>query len=145
MAALENCSTCKNMRLDSGNTPRCHRHPPITFSPTEKMPSIVGVSSYVWPSVELEGWCNFWCDEKYTNIVGAGTFTLLSSPGKLFRIVLNKNTGTSITVYDSPGASGVKVATLSTIAQASFEYDLSLQNGLTIVTVGPIDITVIYQ
>ena len=147
MAAIEYCSTCKCGEIDPTGNIRCHRHPPTTYSPLEKMFSTTEIEprSYVWPTVDPSGYCQFWNNKQHKHIAGAGTFVVMPSPGHLFNVVLNKNTGTSITIYDNVSATGEPLAVLGTITQASLDYDCPLSNGLTIVTVGPVDITVMYQ
>jgi len=79
------------------------------------------------------------------NIVGPGTNVLLQGPGRLMRINLNKNTGTSIAIYDNVQSSPPLLGTLATVSQTSLEYNCTLHNGLTLVTLGNVDITVFYR
>lgn len=92
----------------------------------------------------------------YRNITAAATNTLVNRPAKLYKIIVNKPVASStITIYDSLTASGTKVGTITHPASLSQQYEvfdygtdgeggLELETGLTIVTSGADDITVIY-
>lgn len=93
---------------------------------------------------------------EFINITAAGTNTLRSKATKLYKIINNKPVASStITIFDSATAAGTKVGTLTnpgTLTQQQIVIDygpdgeggLQLVNGLTIVTSGADDITVIY-
>lgn len=82
------------------------------------------------------------------HLTTAGTYNLKYSPGTLHRIVLNNPTGTLITVYDNITNSGTVLAVINTPAQANpvtLEYEIEFNIGLTIVTTGTWDLSVVYQ
>lgn len=93
---------------------------------------------------------------EYKNITAAGTYTLRSTPTKLYKIINNKPVAsTTITIWDSATASGNKVGTLTNPGSQLQQYPLvdygpdgegglEMATGLTIVTSGADDITVIY-
>lgn len=91
----------------------------------------------------------------YKNLVGAGTFLLKQSSGRLHSIVCNNAstaTGQLITIYDNTSAAGTKIGTLDLSKLPSptvIQYNSSgvaFNNGLTLVIVGStVDITVIYE
>ena len=88
---------------------------------------------------------------KYRNIAGAATTVVRSGPGRLVQININKSVlSTTITVYDNTAASGTKIATITNPStlhqdQYSLAYNCAFNTGLTIVTSGADDITVIYE
>lgn len=85
------------------------------------------------------------------NISASGSFTLQTAGNVvLSRVIINNAgaaAGSTITIYDSPTASGTVLATLHASAvstQQSYEYGSTLQHGLTVVNGNPAsDITVI--
>lgn len=86
--------------------------------------------------------------ENYTNITTNTTTTILSTAGKLARIVINKiGTTSTATIYDNSAASGSIVGTISTVAPETKHYFCRLSTGLTIVTAGAAaaDITVTWE
>lgn len=88
---------------------------------------------------------------KSSNITQGGVHKLSDKRGVLERIVFNKALASSvITMYDSLTGSGEKIGTITlpaTLLQSQFtlEYGLKFQTGLTIVTSGTDDITVIFN
>jgi hypothetical protein len=80
---------------------------------------------------------------------GALAATVLKfGPGTLHRLVLNKTTGTSVTLYDSvnTGAPANPICIVLPGGSPLFlEYGLDFYTGLMIVTVGSVDITVVYE
>lgn len=87
-------------------------------------------------------------EAKYFHISGvAATYNLKYGAGKLHRIVFNNTSGTSVTIYDNTIAAAPIVGIITTTAgQASMEYDVAFNTGLTIVTLGNnLDATVIYE
>jgi len=81
-------------------------------------------------------------------ITTAGTYILKYGPGTLHRIVLNNPTGTLITVYDNTAGSGTTLAVLNTPSQANpvcLEYGVVFSTGLTVVSTGTWDATIVYQ
>ena len=85
---------------------------------------------------------------KYTHITTAGTYLLKNTAGTLHKITINNAGGTLLTIYDNTAGSGTVIGVINTPAQANpvtLHYDLVFQVGLTIVTTGTWDLTVIYQ
>lgn len=93
--------------------------------------------------------------QNFTNITTGTTTTLKSGRGRLSRIVVNKAVAAAtITVYDSTTGSGTKIGTITFGAallsdppiQSNYGNDgLLFQTGLTIVTSGATDLTVIWE
>lgn len=94
----------------------------------------------------------------YKHIAGAGTTVAKTTAGILDGIVVNSNTGTVSTIafYDTPVASGVGASTaigitgtlvagVGTAAPFGITYAATYNTGLTIVTAGSADITVMYK
>jgi len=86
----------------------------------------------------------------FTNISTATTTTVKSGKGNLHCININTGVASAtITIYDSTTATGTKIGTLtlpSTVGQPfNLFYDLAFTNGLTIVTSGATDLTVVYR
>lgn len=83
---------------------------------------------------------------KYVHITTATTTVCKIGAGTLHRIVLNNPTNNAITVYDNTSAAVPAIAIIDPDASATpFEivYDLDFQTGLTIVTAGTPDLTVV--
>ncbi len=80
------------------------------------------------------------------NITTATTTVVKTGPGVLVSIVLNETNAGAITIYDNTAASGTTIATIATGASAgvTFGYLAQFTNGLTVVTAGADDITVVY-
>ena len=83
----------------------------------------------------------------YLNIVWAGTNTLKLNAGILRAIMINSGAWTSATVYDSITWAWITITTLITAAAATWLPDwwIFFNNWLTIVTVGAVNITVIWE
>lgn len=83
----------------------------------------------------------------YTHIAANGTFNIKSSAGALHTATIN-NPGASwtLTVYDNTSATAPIVAVITPVAGLiiTLEYDVHLNNGLTIVAAGttPGDVTI---
>ena len=78
----------------------------------------------------------------------ATTTVLKYGPGFLHHITVNNPTNNAITIYDNTAASGTAIAIINPGASAtpfSLPYDCPFQTGLTIVTAGTPDLTVIYE
>lgn len=85
---------------------------------------------------------------KYAHITTAGTYLLKNTAGTLHKIVMNNAGGTLVTVYDNITATAPIMAVINTPAQANpvtLSYDVAFSTGLTIVTTGTWDLTVVYQ
>jgi hypothetical protein len=83
----------------------------------------------------------------YLNIVGAATTTVKAGQGALIGIVVNKPVNAdTITLWDNTAASGTKIGTItiSGTVPLFLKFDCKFSNGLTVVTSGADDITIIY-
>lgn len=88
----------------------------------------------------------------FTNITTATTTTVKSGKGILHKLVMNTYVASAtITIYDNTAGSGTKIGTLtlpSTVTgdtPLTLPYDLQFSTGLTLVTSGATDLTVIYR
>lgn len=84
----------------------------------------------------------------YARVTTEATQTVKYGPGILHRITLNDPTGTLITLYDNTSGSGTTIAVINTPAQAdpvTLVYGCQFSNGLTIVSTGTWDATVIFE
>lgn len=82
----------------------------------------------------------------WENISAAGTYVLRTGRCSLARIVVNTTAAGAITVYDNTAASGKKVATLkSNVVENTYNYEVELAKGLTVVTAAASDITVVFS
>lgn len=84
----------------------------------------------------------------YKNITSGATTVCKYGPGNLHRIVVNNPAAQAITVYDNTAGSGTLIATITPQANSSpfyLEYRVPFATGLTIVTAGTINITVVYE
>ena len=81
-----------------------------------------------------------------TNITTATTTVIKTGPGVLVSIVLNETNAGAITVYDNTAGSGTKIATIAAAAASGsiLGYLCQFTTGLTVVTAGADDITVVY-
>jgi hypothetical protein len=88
---------------------------------------------------------------KYLNITSGTTTTVKIGNGVLVSIIVGKAVaGDTITIYDNTAASGTKIGTIThpatiTSAQYTIPYLVQFTTGLTIVTSGADDITVVYE
>lgn len=86
-----------------------------------------------------------------TNIAGAATTVVKTGGGTLEAIIVNKAVlSTTITIYDNTAASGTKIATIThpgtlLASYEIFPYQCRFNTGLTIVTSGADDITVVWR
>lgn len=81
-------------------------------------------------------------------VTTAGTMICKYGPGRLHRITINNPSGTLISVYDNTAGSGTLIAVINTPAVANpvtLTYDLPFSTGLTVVSTGTWDATVIYE
>lgn len=88
----------------------------------------------------------------FTNITTGATTVVKSGAGLLHAIVVNKGAATAtITIYDNTAGSGTKIGTITFGAALLTDppllatYNLSFSTGLTIVTSGATDVTVVYR
>lgn len=85
---------------------------------------------------------------RFSNISTATTSLLKTGPGSLHRIVVNDPSNITITVYDNTSATGSVIAAIkpgSNTTPITLEYGCEFQSGLTIVTSGTTNLTVIYE
>jgi hypothetical protein len=85
---------------------------------------------------------------RFARITTAATATLKSGAGTLHRITLNDPRGTLITIYDNTAGSGTVIGVINAPATANpltLHYGVDFQTGLTIVSTGTWDATVIYE
>jgi hypothetical protein len=77
---------------------------------------------------------------------GANTGQVLKyGPGRLHRVVVNSNTGTTITLYDATSATNT-LALINPNQITTLEYNIDFYNGLYLVSVGStIDATIVYE
>lgn len=87
----------------------------------------------------------------FLNITTATTTVVKSGPGILKKIIFNTPIiNSTITIYDNTSAAGTKIGTITlgaTLLGAENErnYEARFSTGLTIVTTGTNNITVIYE
>jgi hypothetical protein len=84
----------------------------------------------------------------FKRITTAATYNCKYGAGNLHRITLNNPTGTLITIYDGIGVTTNIIGVINTPATANpttLEYHVPFSVGLTIVTTGTWDATVIYE
>lgn len=81
--------------------------------------------------------------------ISTNTTTILKyGAGILHRVVINNPTNNSITIYDNSAASGTIIAVInpgSSAVPMSLDYDAPFFAGLTVVTAGSPDLTVVYE
>jgi hypothetical protein len=77
---------------------------------------------------------------------GANTGQVLKyGPGSLHRVVCNKNTGTTITLYDALSATN-PIGIIDPTSRDAIDYHLDFYTGLYLVTVGAgTDCTIVYE
>lgn len=82
------------------------------------------------------------------HISSATTSVLKYAGGYLHRITLNNPTNNAITIYDNTAASGTVIGIINPGASSTpvtLDYGLPFSTGLTIVTAGTPDLTVVYE
>ena len=81
--------------------------------------------------------------------ISTATTTILKyGNGSLHKVIVNNPTNNTITIYDNTAASGTIIALINPGATATpfvLDYHLSFGNGLTIVTAGTPDLTIVYE
>ncbi len=78
--------------------------------------------------------------------VATATTTTVTGASVLKRIVLNEDNAGIITVYDNTAASGTVVAIIAASAGArTLDYDVHCRTGITVVTAGADDITIVHE
>jgi len=76
----------------------------------------------------------------------ATTTTVKSGVGVLKAITIGETAAATITVYDNTAGSGTVIAVLkASIAEGTYEFNVSFTTGLTIVTAGASKLTVSYR
>lgn len=89
-----------------------------------------------------------WYAGSYSNIINNSTTTIKSGAGILHTVVVNTlGTTPTIQLYDNTAASGTKIGLITPTVTGTYDYDISFNTGLTIVTTGTAgsDITIVYQ
>lgn len=82
----------------------------------------------------------------YANITTSTTTVVKAAPGVLGKITVNTAGGAgTIIVYDNTSGAGSVIATLDSTVAGSFEYNANATIGLTLVTTGAPDVTVLYR
>lgn len=85
----------------------------------------------------------------FYNVSSAETRVLKNRPGTLHRVTINTKGGggATIVLYDNTAGSGTTIATIDTSAApgGAFEYNLDFSIGLTYVTTGTANITVVFD
>jgi hypothetical protein len=84
----------------------------------------------------------------YKHITSATTTVCKLGAGNLHRLVVNNPTAHAITFYDNTSATGTVIAIVTPQANSSpftLEYHLPFATGLTVVTAGTPDLTVVYE
>jgi predicted ribonuclease toxin of YeeF-YezG toxin-antitoxin module len=82
----------------------------------------------------------------FKNIMNMSTTVVKGSSGKLHAITVNTTAAATITIYDNTSAAGTKIGILkASVVEGTYFYNCSFDTGLTIVTAGAPDITVIYK
>lgn len=85
---------------------------------------------------------------RYSHIASATTTILKYGAGILHNIILNNPTNNTITVYDNTSAAGSVIAIINPGSSATpfnLDYRCPFGTGLTIVTAGTPDLTIIYE
>lgn len=86
--------------------------------------------------------------ERVSHIAGAATNTVKSGPGTLWRITLNKPAALStVTIYDNTAGSGTVIGIITNTTDVKpyfLDYGLRFETGLTIVTSGADDLSVVF-
>ncbi len=80
----------------------------------------------------------------YKNIAGAATTTAKSGAGIFHGFCVN-TVGTTVVFFDNTTNSGTKIGSWTSTALGCFLMDVQFTVGLTAVTVGTSDITIMYQ
>jgi hypothetical protein len=89
-------------------------------------------------------------NEQYSHLTTAATTVLKYGAGKLHRIAVNDMvSATACTIYDNVTAGAPIIGVITPGAKAvqpfTMEYDLPFATGLTIVTTGTWDLTIVYE
>lgn len=80
----------------------------------------------------------------YKNLVGAATTVVKSGAGIFHGFCIN-TVGTTIVFFDNTAGSGTKIGSWTSTAIGCYLMDVQYTTGLTAVTVGTSDITVMFQ
>ena len=84
----------------------------------------------------------------YSNLVANVSSTIKSGAGILHTVVVNTlGTTPTIQIYDNTAASGTKIGLITPTVTGTYDYDVSFNTGLTVVTTGTgtADITITWQ
>lgn len=75
----------------------------------------------------------------------ATTTTVKSSTAYLKRIIITETAAGTITIYDNTAASGtIKAVFKASVAEGTYDLDLDMNTGITIVTGAASKVTVVY-
>jgi len=82
----------------------------------------------------------------YSHITAAATTTVKTGAGRLNRILVNTTAAGTITIYDNTAGSGTVIGVMkASIVENSYLFNIPFNIGLTIVTAGASDLTVVYD
>ena len=84
----------------------------------------------------------------YSNLINNATSIIKSGAGILHTVVVNTlGTTPTIQLFDNTAASGTKIGLITPTVTGTYDYDVSFNTGLTIVTTGTAgsDITICWQ
>lgn len=81
---------------------------------------------------------------RYTNVAGAATTLVKSGSGLLYGYCVN-TVGTTLVLWDSLTAAGIKIASITPTSVGCFIMNAQFFTGLTAVEVGTGDITYLWQ
>jgi hypothetical protein len=87
-------------------------------------------------------------ESMYGRITTAATTVFKYGAGRFKKITLNNPVGTLISIYDNTAGSGNTIAIINTPSQANpvtLHYDVPFSNGLTVVSTGTWDATIVYE
>ncbi len=82
----------------------------------------------------------------YRNITTSTTTVVKNAPGVLGKVTVNTTGGAgTIIVYDNTAGSGSIIATLNSAVAGSFDFGAIAATGITVVTTGAPDVTILYR
>jgi len=88
-------------------------------------------------------------DYKYLHIAAASTNVVVGTACKLVRITVNTTAASIVNVYDAATSatsttSNLVAALKASVVEGDYNYGVKLGTGMTVVTLGNSDITVVY-
>jgi hypothetical protein len=79
------------------------------------------------------------------NLTAAGTTFVAAAPVDLISVVVNTGVAAAtVSIFDGSTAAGAAIGTIDASATNTFFYGCTCRNGLTVVTVGTANVTVVY-